>query len=114
MRNFGGSKLIKTSGYGTELKRKFDQIAGLIAKKYGNPSGDSDFLSEFSAYSDPRDYMTALVKEERYLSQRWYESERLSLPDDISKIFLIASASETGAGRIIISYHFTNKEDCRK
>lgn len=57
--------------------------------------------------------MTALQKKERYLFTTW-SGERKALPNNLSKIGLIAAANASDKGYLTIEYSFTNEAECEQ
>lgn len=108
----GESGDIQSSVYGDTLKNSFDSLKDALNKKYG-PSKNYDYLRTGSIWSESKDWMMALRKEERVLSSFWPESDQyLKSDSEIRDIFLSASAQSSEIGSIILIYRFSNFDRC--
>lgn len=108
-----GTEPIRTNIYGTELKRRFQEIENLLLKKYGkNEKGD--YLRHGSIWKKPKDWMTGLKKEERKLVAFWTKEPGASLSDNLEGISLEAIALDSNHGLIFIEYEFSNFEESLK
>ncbi len=104
------SKAIPTSVFGEELKDKFEKIESAISQKYGQGKR-YDFLRSGSIWSEPRDWMMGLRKNERTLAEFW-TGDTSQLPDNIHVIALKTHATSTEDGLIELGYEFKNSNDC--
>jgi hypothetical protein len=102
---------VKVAGTGLGLRHSFDDMERTLSAKYGG-SEVKDELDPRSIWSGPGDWMQALNREERVLSARWYGSEG-PLPDGIQAIELQAKAVSSSAGRLLLTYEFSNFSDFR-
>lgn len=68
------AELEETSTYGSEVKSLYSKMKTALAKKYGKPDDDFDFLSYDSIWDRPKDFMYALRREEYHLAARWADS----------------------------------------
>jgi len=107
------TEAIKTNIYGTELKRRFQEMENLLLKKYGT-NEKADYLRPGSIWNKPKDWMTALEKEERDLVAFWTKESGASLLDDLEGISLMAIALDSNHGLLFIEYEFSNFEECLK
>lgn len=98
---------ISDNAYGTSLRSTFSTYKDQLAKQYGKPK-DMDFLLPGSIWNKPRDYMMALVRNERILAAIWdLDGER-----NLKQVGLIASALSRNKGYVSIEYSFMNKDAC--
>jgi len=107
------SKLVITSGYGSELLSEFNQIETTLNKIYGK-NKRFNFLRIGSIWDAPRDWVTALLKKERTLAVFWDKEKGSKLKNDIQEIVLIASALSRDKGLINIDYIFSNHKKCKE
>lgn len=97
---------INTNPYGVELQSAFNEMKMKLEKTYGK-SERVDFLMHESIWSEPRDWMQAVLNGERYLAARW-ENPKSQLPSSLDLIFLHVAAVDTYSGLIAIEYSFDN------
>ncbi|MNC04478.1 hypothetical protein D3C75_519170 [compost metagenome] len=105
-------KDILTSRHGYQLQTNFDDFEKKLDERYGAHKR-VDFLASGSIWKEPEDWMTALQKKERYLFTTW-SGEGKALPNNLSKIGLIAAANASDKGYLAIEYSFTNEADCEQ
>ncbi|WP_323902632.1 hypothetical protein [Aeromonas caviae] len=105
-------KDILTSSHGYQLQTNFDDFEKKLDERYGAHKR-VDFLASGSIWKEPEDWMTALQKKERYLFTTW-SGEGKALPNNLSKIGLIAAANASDKGYLAIEYSFTNEADCEQ
>ena len=106
-------KDISTSNYGIELKSKFENMEKKLEAAYGKHK-KYDFLMVDSIWDRPNDWMMGLIQKERNLIALWDEENSSTLPNNLSTIYLKASATSRDIGFISIEYGFTNMEACEK
>jgi hypothetical protein len=100
---------VYTSAYGIELRRDFETMKEKLEKLYGRAE-IMDFMMKDSIWSEPRDWMQALINKERHLAALWDNKKVNSLPSDLESIYLYAAAEDTNTGYIVIEYYFSNHE----
>ena len=108
-------KDISTSSYGLELKSEFTEMKEKLQMGYGE--GDElDYLLPGSIWNEPRDYMMALIKNERTLAHLWGETDgsKPALKNSIIAIALVAKATKADTGYISIEYYFENHSTAEK
>jgi hypothetical protein len=98
---------IPTSAYGTQLKAFFQSILGSLERVYGKGKV-SDYLYRGSIWSEPREWMMSLIKQERILFAVWEQGSEATLPDDIETIVIGATAIREDTGSVFINYTFVN------
>lgn len=101
---------ITTSVYGTELLSKFDTLEQSLSAKYGT-STRYDYLKSGSIWSEPRDWLMSLRKNERMLASSW-DNKTKELPDNLSYIEIGASVLGVQTGVIHLIYQFKNVDKC--
>jgi len=106
------SKDITTSVYGEAIRNEFDKIKNQISISYGQ-SKDYDFLKAGNIWNEPKDWMMALLKEERALGAFWAREYGSILPDDISLVWLGAVARDTSTGYLILRYELADFEKAK-
>jgi hypothetical protein len=102
---------VRTSVYGIELKHEFDQMKERLQQIYGEPHA-YDFLLPGSIWDEPKDWMMALLRQERLLAAIWDDKSKTPLPSNIQWVFLSADAVVTDRGFIVVEYAFTNLSTC--
>ena len=98
---------IQDSAYGVALRSGFTSLKDQLSKVYGQPK-DMDLLMPGSIWDEPRDYMMALVKNERVLISTWDVAGKR----DLKQVGLMASALRRDVGYLSLEYSFTNKDAC--
>ena len=63
-------KDVSTSVYGFELKLEFKEMEQKLTKAYGKGE-ETDLLMPGSIWSEPKDFMAAMAKKERFLMTIW-------------------------------------------
>lgn len=106
-------KDIETSSYGIDVKSKFSYLEDGISKTYGKCQR-TDYLMYDSIWDEPRDWMSALKNDDRYLFSIWDASTNATLKDSITSIFLSAEAEDSNTGYIILEYEFKNHDEVQK
>ncbi len=96
------SSTIVTSVYGRELKLMYSEIEEALTNNYGNCTSSYDFLRVGSIWREPREFMMALLKKERFLAAYW-EGD---LKDDITNILLEGRALSRNTANVYVSYEF--------
>lgn len=106
-------KDISTSAYGVELKLEFEEMNEKLTKAYG--AGETtDILMSGSIWDEPKDFMMALIKKERFLMVIWDEEKASDLKENLTQVGLIASPIGRSKGYLLVEYSFSNKENCDK
>ncbi len=104
-------KDISTSSYGFELKSAFNKMKGKLEKSYGKHE-TTDLLMPKSIWNEPNEFMTAMIKKERFLMAIWNRAKGSKLPHNLEEIGLIALPGGREKGYLAIEYSFTNEESC--
>lgn len=99
-------KTIRTNGYGMEIQSEFEDISKALSGTYG-PGQKMDFLRSGSIWNEPREWMTGLLKKERFLAWAWKEN----LPNNLVIVGLDATALSDEAGYLDITYEFKGFHD---
>jgi hypothetical protein len=100
----------RNDSYGTEMKQKFDSLSRAISNKYGPPKDSHDFLKHSSIWKEPREWMMALLKNERILTTFWTDG----LPDNLDGIMLDTNGLSMDSGFIDLIYEFKNYSACKE
>lgn len=104
----GVSKDVQSSVFGESIRDKVDHIKAQIEVKYGSGE-DVRYLKSGSIWSEPNDWMTGLLKDERVYGTEW----NLGSPiDGIDSIWLNAVGSKLDAGYFIVEFIVPNDERC--
>lgn len=97
--------LIHTNGFGEDIQELFEKIRDAIGANYGTPK-IYDFLRAGSIWTEPREWMTGLLRKERILGAAWSPP----LPNGLDSILLEADAISSDAGGLLLSYEFDGWE----
>src|SRR5690606_30552828 len=101
----GLGKDVETSVYGSELRTAYTKLRDQVEQSYGTYR-ETDTLLPGSIWSEPRDWMMALVKKERMLAATWNKETRATLRRDLRDIYLVASALSSETGWLSLEYYF--------
>jgi len=101
---------VNTNGYGYTLRSKYTELKEKLEMKYGK--GDSvDYLSYGSIWDDPNDFMNGLLSGDRFLHTIWKrEDQNSKLADNLTSLFLGATALSASQGYIALEYAFSNEK----
>jgi hypothetical protein len=102
-------KDIATNGHGTMLKSAFNDLVASIERTYGKYT-KTDVLLPGSIWDEPEDFMIGLLRKDRYLMAGWNKDSGASLPNDISTIGVMISASSRSEGYVVLEYYSPNKD----
>ena len=102
---------ISTNSYGREVLDVFNAMEAKLKEIYGN-NKRLDFLSKGSIWTEPRDWMPGLVKNDRVLTSLWSEEDGSELKDDLKTVCLAARGASRSIGFIVIEYLFKNQQQC--
>jgi hypothetical protein len=100
-------KDIDTSVYGEAVRKEFNSFSDTLQRKYGSYKR-YDFLKVGSIWDEPKDWTTALLKDERVLCAVWGGDHGSVLGDRITGIALQARVSDDGMGYMTLEYIFDN------
>lgn len=103
---------MSTNSFGSQLRSRFDDLEARLSELYGQGK-KTDRLIPGSIWHDNNDWMMALAKEERLLLKQW-EGDKASLPPDLRRVVVYASASSNSEGRLNVEYVFNNEDPCDK
>jgi hypothetical protein len=102
---------ISTNAYGKEVSEAFDGMEEKLKSVYG-PNKRVDYLAKDSIWTEPRDWMSGLVKGDRVLSAMWRKEDGSQLKDDLETVYLGARGANRSTGYIVVEYYFSNQEKC--
>ncbi len=93
--------VVKTDGWGTELKITYKDALNALNETYGK--GDEiDRLAPGSLWDEPRDYMMGLLEGERILGAKWVFADGEQHP--LNEIFMQVEAISRKLGGVAIFY----------
>ena len=104
-------KDIATSSHGLQLKAKFQETLALIEDVYGAPE-KTDRLLAGSIWNEPEDWMTGMLKKERFLMAVWSAKSESTFKNEVTEVALAARAKARGAGYLFLQYEFSNAAQC--
>lgn len=103
----------KTASDGAILRSRFEAMKSQLEGIYGPPKL-LDSLEEGSTLNKPKDWMNALLKDERKLLARWSSEDKLPMKPTITKIYVAAYAVSPESGYIAVEYYFDNYMQCQE
>jgi len=103
-------RTVSTSSFGTDLEGKFDEMEQKLIKSYG-PCTRTDALMPGSIWNEPRDWMTGLMKKERYLFCTWDQKSGAFLQNGLKAVVLGATALDDESGYVSVEYSFDNDSE---
>ena len=95
---------------GATVRPIFNSFKDALTKKYGK-SDDFDYLHDGSALTAADQFSAGLDKGERSLVSFW-DSETTTMPADIQSISLEAEAIDQTTTYVVITYEYSNFNDC--
>jgi hypothetical protein len=93
---------IPTNAFGEAVHDSFIEIRDAISQTYGQPEFTLDFVKAGSIWTDPQDWMMALLKKERELSAVWEKN----LQSHLHGIVIEADALSQEKGYLKLNYEF--------
>lgn len=102
---------IATSGSGTSLRSKAEEIAGQIASTYGKYTDTSNTVTIGSIWDKYEDWTMASLKQELIYFFQWKLTGAKQL-NNVETIFVSAKASGKNEGYPIVEFAFTNEAKC--
>lgn len=107
------SPTLETKADGTELKTRFEDLKSQLEGIYGKPHV-IDSLREGSNLDRSRDWMRALLENQRTLQARWSgPDDKLPMLPTIRKVYVAAFAATRTSGYLAVEYYFDNYEQCQ-
>ena len=104
----------KTTSDGSLLKSRFESMKSQVEGIYGKPYL-VDAVQSGSKLDRPRDWMAALLANERTLMARWSAADDdLPMKPTIAKIYVAAYALSPDTGYLAVEYYFTNYVQCEE
>jgi hypothetical protein len=98
---YAGTNALDTNSFGTQLRSEFSDVREALKEKYG--VGESvDSLDPGTIWSEPRDWMAGLLKEESHLVYYWMPAPANSMA--ITSILVRAGALSVDQWYITINY----------
>lgn len=102
------------NGSGDQLKSKADQVAEMMAVKYGKHSTKVVYISKDVYKRNPEFWMLGLKEESVFYAYDWTSGKtQQPLPDDLENIEISARATDIQSGYISIHYTYKNFKDCK-
>ena len=105
-------KNVDTDSYGIALKSKYEELNDSLSSIYGK-ADKNDFLLFGSIWKEPKDWMMALNKKERFLSAEWKGTKEAPLKNNLRSVSLEARANGSSEGHIFLQYDFSNSDICK-
>jgi hypothetical protein len=100
---------------GDQVKQRVDQLAELMATKYGKHSSKTDLVTQDVYRRNPEFWMMALKEDSAAYGYTWKAGKtQQALPADIDYIEITALAVETKSAWVSVKYTFKNFDACAK
>jgi len=101
------------NGSGDQVKSKVDQLAEIMAVKYGKHSGKEDYISQEVYRRNPQYWMMGLQEDSVFYVYSWQSGKtQQQLPNGLQAIEVAANASSLDKAWASIQYTFTNFDAC--
>lgn len=104
---------IASNDFGSQLTSRFDEVAAQLDEVYGKGESMSALMPG-SIWKEPREWMMALAKGDRYHARKWAAGSGVELKNNIKTIYLGIVARSTSMGLIALEYAFQNEAECEK
>lgn len=104
-------KDIKNNSHGYPIRDEFNSLVKSLESIYGKPK-QTDILISGSIWKEPQDWMTAVYKEERFLTANWKSQSEPMKDNDISDIGVEVRADSRSNGFLFLQYTFSNGKEC--
>ncbi|SUC36189.1 Uncharacterised protein [Providencia rustigianii] len=104
-------KNIKNNSHGYPIRDEFNSLVKSLESIYGKPK-QTDILISGSIWTEPQDWMTAVYKEERFLTANWNNQTEPMKDNDISDIGVEVRADSRSNGFLFLQYTFSNEKEC--
>ena len=112
-RIMANANLSVVNGSGDQIKARVDQLAELMATKYGKHSSKIDYVGEDVYRRNPEYWMMALKEDSAVYGYTWKTGKtETALPADVDRIEISAGAMRTDSGWAQIRYTFKNMDSC--
>jgi len=105
-------KTIRNDSYGITTKRRADAIVKQLRPKYGIETQKLDFLSPYSIWDEPDEWMMGVLKEERRYIYSWDADDGFKPVGEVAKIYVAALAAASDAGYVKLDFHFKREPLC--
>lgn len=102
-------KNIQTNVYGQQLQSAFKEMENKLFPIYGKHE-TVDTLLPGSIWNEPKEWMEAFTRKERYLLAVWSTDKGSQMSDDLKLVALGAEVLNTSTGYISIEYYFSNDD----
>lgn len=102
-------KNIKTNVYGHQLQSAFKEMEDKLFSIYGKHE-TIDTLLPGSIWNEPKEWMDAFTKQERYLMAAWSNDRGSQMSDSVKAIVLAVEVFNTDTGCICVEYCFSNDD----
>ncbi|MDH2398169.1 hypothetical protein QDQ39_20395 [Providencia rettgeri] len=104
-------KDIKNNSHGYPIRDEFSSLVKSLESIYGK-SKQTDVLISGSVWREPQDWMTAIYKEERFLTARWKNQSEPMKSNDLTDIGVEVRADNRSNGFLFLQYVFSNEKEC--
>ena len=105
-------KSVELNAFGDRLKQEFSTVSEQLQERYG--SGElMDILRSGSIWDDTQHWSMAMSREERILARSWERPKNLNEFPSLSAILLRATAMNTRAGFLVLSFEGQNFRSCQ-
>lgn len=105
-------KTVRNNSYGFATKNRVDAIAKQLKQKYGIESEKLDFLSPYSIWDEPDEWMMGVLKNERGYIYSWDTDKGFKPVGEVAGIFMGALAAASDAGYVQLEFVFKRESQC--
>lgn len=107
--NIRASRRVETNEFGHQAVTTADEVVQRITEKYGEPDVTHDYLLDGSLWTEPRDWMTALLKKDRVWIAHWLPSH-----ETINTITVLLTAESELEAELSVTYQSSDYGECLK
>jgi hypothetical protein len=98
----GSSDIYEYDPYGQNISSDYNTIQAQLTKFYGS-SSNLEYLCDGAIYSDPRDFLESIARNERVHASLWDRSTGAYLPELMESVYLsICMASDWDAQLMLV------------
>ena len=100
-------KSAANDNYGSKSRKKADELAQQISRKYGPHTNSHDFLLPGSFWDEPRYWMMGVNVEDRYYGYYWTEAEGYKKVGDVTTIQVVVRATSSDSGYVVATFELS-------
>ena len=105
-------KSAANDNYGSKSRKKADELAQHISRKYGPHTNKQDSLLPGSFWDEPRYWMMGVNVEDRYYRYYWTEAEGYKKVGDVTAIKVAVRAAGPDSGYVVATFELSAISRC--